>query len=66
MAAGEGAFSTLMENLDSLISKSSNKPPVRSQAWALTPYPPSTRSDSVISGISSCKARVKADLEKDL
>jgi len=32
VAAGEGAFSTLIANLDSLISKSSNKPPVRSQA----------------------------------
>ena len=66
VAAGDGAFSILIANLDSLISKSSNKPPVRSQAWALTPAPPSIRSDSVISGINSCNALVKADLEKDL
>jgi hypothetical protein len=32
VAAGEGAFSIFIANLDSLISKSSNKPPVRSQA----------------------------------
>ena len=32
VAAGDGAFNTLIANLDSLISKSSNKPPVRSQA----------------------------------
>ena len=32
VAAGDGAFNTLIANLDSLISKSSNKPPVRSHA----------------------------------
>ncbi len=32
VAAGEGALSILIANLDSLISKSSNKPPVLSHA----------------------------------
>jgi hypothetical protein len=32
VAAGDGAFNILIANLDSLISKSSSKPPVWSQA----------------------------------
>ena len=32
VTAGDGAFNILIANLDSLISKSSSKPPLRSQA----------------------------------
>src|SRR5258706_9547939 len=66
VAAGEGALQTLIAFFSSKIKKSSTSPPWRSHAWARTPAPPASRSCSCISGISTCRALVKAGFENDL